>query len=323
MTIAKRDAFPITALPIGWQDGTDEHQQLLVNPSDNRLVNGRCRTSCCAVRHEASVSHPSPIEVVAALDRAWQAIRVRHEGVPPVVLLLGPCPTRRGAKRRTRGHFLPFAWSLRGLPTRAFSTPDPPQSDIGGEDGIPDGCPSPETILRDAVRLRNELFSVRPEVFIATELLADGAAGVFGVLLHEAAHAIAATRDIKDTSRQGRYHNSRFKLIAEEVGLAGTRDPEIGWSLTALTATTALNYMPILEKLDDALGGLSGLPDRAAAARSMARCAAAASVSRSLAGTDSSSSLAPSCAPYAPCRPVTHPVVARDKPFDVARRENG
>ena len=66
----------------------------------------------------------------------------------------------------------------------------------------------PETILRDAVRLRNELFSARPEVFIATELLADGAADVFGVLLHEAAHAIAAARDIKDTSRQGRYHNA-------------------------------------------------------------------------------------------------------------------
>jgi hypothetical protein len=240
---------------------------LLVNPSDNRLVNGRCRTSCCAVRHEASVSHLSPPEVVAALDRAWQAIRVRHEDLPPVVLLLGPCPTRRGAKRRTRGHFLPFAWSLRGLPTRAFSTPDAPQrGDMGGEDGVPDGHPSPETILRDAVRLRNELFSVRPEVFIATELLADGAAGVFGVLLHEAAHAIAATRDIKDTSRQGRYHNSRFKLIAEEVGLAGTRDPEIGWSLTALNTTTARDYMPTLETIDDALGGLSGLPDRAAVA---------------------------------------------------------
>jgi hypothetical protein len=53
--------------------------------------------------------------------------------------------------------------------------------------------------------------------------------------------------------------------------------------------------------------------------RSMARCAAAASGSRSLAGTDSSSSPAPSCAPNAPCGPVTHPVVARDKPFDVDR----
>jgi hypothetical protein len=238
-----------------------------VNLLDDRRVNCCLRCCCCAVRYEASVSHLSPIQVVAALDRAWQAIRVRHEDLPPVVLLLGPSPTRPGAKRRTRGHFLSFAWSLRDLPPRAFSNPHAQQpGDTGGENAGPDEHPTPETILRDAVRLRNELFSVRPEVFIATELLADGAAGVFGVLLHEAAHAIAATRAIKDTSRQGRYHNGRFKLIAEEVGLAGTRDPEIGWSLTALDTRTALDYKATLERLDDALRGLSGPPDRAAAA---------------------------------------------------------
>ena len=52
---------------------------------------------------------------------------------------------------------------------------------------------------------------------------------------HEAAHAIACQRGIKDTSRQGRYHNSRFKAIAEEVGLDVSRDPEWGWSVTALS----------------------------------------------------------------------------------------
>lgn len=209
----------------------------------------------------------SPVQVVAALDRAWQAIRVRHQDVPPVVLLLGPSPTRPGAKRPTRGHFLSFAWSLRDLPTRASSFPDARQAaDPGGENIGPDGHGTPGAILRDAVRLRNELFSARPEVFIATELLAEGAAGVFGVLLHEAAHAVAAMRGTTDTSRQGRYHNGRFKLIAEEVGLAGTRDPEIGWSFTTLSETTARDFKQTLEPLEDALRGLCGPSDRAAAA---------------------------------------------------------
>ncbi len=34
-----------------------------------------------------------------------------------------------------------------------------------------------------------------------------GAADVLGTLLHETAHALAHVRDIKDTSRQGRWHN--------------------------------------------------------------------------------------------------------------------
>ena len=33
---------------------------------------------------------------------------------------------------------------------------------------------------------------------------------VIGIVLHEAAHGVASTRGIKDTSRQGRYHNRRF-----------------------------------------------------------------------------------------------------------------
>ncbi|MFD1534873.1 hypothetical protein [Pseudonocardia aurantiaca] len=34
---------------------------------------------------------------------------------------------------------------------------------------------------------------------------------------HEkAAHALAHVRGIKDTSRQGRWHNARFKALAEE-----------------------------------------------------------------------------------------------------------
>ena len=60
----------------------------------------------------------------------------------------------------------------------------------------------------------------RAEIMISGEGLRREPADVLGVLLHEAAHALAAARGIKDTSRQGRYHNTKYKTLAEELGLA-------------------------------------------------------------------------------------------------------
>jgi curved DNA-binding protein CbpA len=45
------------------------------------------------------------------------------------------------------------------------------------------------------------------EVMISGEGLRRTPAEVLATLLHEAAHALAHARDIRDTSRQGRYHN--------------------------------------------------------------------------------------------------------------------
>lgn len=65
------------------------------------------------------------------------------------------------------------------------------------------------------------------ELFIAGELLAGGGRVVIEVMLHEAAHALAASRGIKDTSAEGnRYHNKRFVALAEELGLRGPDRPE-------------------------------------------------------------------------------------------------
>jgi len=49
-------------------------------------------------------------------------------------------------------------------------------------------------------------------------------------------------RVAQDTSRQGRYHNTRFRDLATELGVAVDRDPSIGWSLTTVPDTTAENY---------------------------------------------------------------------------------
>ena len=82
----------------------------------------------------------------------------------------------------------------------------------------------------------------RTEIMISGEGLRRSARDVLGTLLHEAAHALAAARGIRDTSRQGRYHNTRFAAIAREVGIDVAKDPTIGWSVTTVPDHTAAVY---------------------------------------------------------------------------------
>ena len=98
--------------------------------------------------------------------------------------------------------------------------------------------------------VRNEQ---RTEIMISGEGLARDARDVLGTLLHEAAHALAAARGIKDTSRQGRYHNKHFKTLAEELGITVEPDPRIGWSPTTVPDTTAEHYASQLALLQAAM----------------------------------------------------------------------
>ena len=91
------------------------------------------------------------------------------------------------------------------------------------------------------------------EVLIGGEGLQRGAHDVLGTLIHEAAHAIATVRAIADTSRQGRYHNAKYKAIGEELGLVIERDPVIGWSLTTLPRATAAAYASTITELEHAI----------------------------------------------------------------------
>lgn len=93
------------------------------------------------------------------------------------------------------------------------------------------------------------------EIFVGGEGLARGARPVLATLLHEGAHALAHRRAVKDTSREGRYHNQRFKTIAEELGLKVEHHPSLGWSLTSLPASTAGRYAPTIKQLERALTG--------------------------------------------------------------------
>jgi hypothetical protein len=91
------------------------------------------------------------------------------------------------------------------------------------------------------------------ELFVGGEGLAKGGASVLGTLLHEAAHGAALARGVQDTSRQGRYHNQKFKGIAEGFGLTIEHHPSIGWSLTEVPASTAASYAADVAALDAAI----------------------------------------------------------------------
>jgi hypothetical protein len=91
------------------------------------------------------------------------------------------------------------------------------------------------------------------ELFVGGEGLKRGAVGVLETLLHEAAHGCAATRSVKDTSRQGRYHNSKFRALGEELGLTIHDVEGIGWSGTKLAPGTEATYADELGRLAEAL----------------------------------------------------------------------
>ena len=67
---------------------------------------------------------------------------------------------------------------------------------------------------------------------------------------HEAAHSVAWQRAISDTSRQGRYHNHRFRTLAEELGLQVQRDSTFGWTQTNLRASTVVAYSGVFGELE-------------------------------------------------------------------------
>lgn len=153
--------------------------------------------------------------LVAALEAAWSAIRARHPELPAAVLVVGAGSGRgTGSGGLKLGHYAALRWHHEGL----------------------DGA---------AGKL--------PEVFIGGEGLARGPVGVLGTLLHEAAHALAHERGIKDTSRQGRWHNTRFKELATEVGISVEKDARIGWSPTTVPAATRADYAAVLGQLAGAL----------------------------------------------------------------------
>jgi hypothetical protein len=93
----------------------------------------------------------------------------------------------------------------------------------------------------------------RHEVLIGAEGLRRGADEVLETLLHEAAHGLAASREVADTSRQGRYHNRHYQRLAQELGLIVEKVGVYGWTGTTLSEQARKRYAPQLRQLERAL----------------------------------------------------------------------
>jgi hypothetical protein len=92
-----------------------------------------------------------------------------------------------------------------------------------------------------------------PEVVVSGEGLARTPAEVLTTLLHEAAHGLAHVRGIKDTSRQGRWHNRQFAVLADELGLIASKDDKLGWSPCELRPATRTTYADVIDGLGVAM----------------------------------------------------------------------
>jgi hypothetical protein len=96
--------------------------------------------------------------------------------------------------------------------------------------------------------------NTKHEILISGEALSRGAERVLATLIHESAHAVAHVHKVQDTSNNGRYHNKRFKLIAEGLGLEFTAQiPTIGWSDGKITDATKQAFSAGLKRLEATL----------------------------------------------------------------------
>jgi hypothetical protein len=152
--------------------------------------------------------------IITALEGTWAAIRKRHPEIPAAVVTAGS-PQRGAAEGDAlNGHHWPEQW-------------------IAGPD--------------EAGRAA--------ELSIAAELLQSGGEAVLEALLHAGAHALATARGIRDTSAAGnRYHNKKFVMLAEQLGLRGPGQPEsvTGWAGCTLTGATSIAYAAAIEAIDKA-----------------------------------------------------------------------
>ncbi|MGW2426037.1 hypothetical protein ACWC0C_43675 [Streptomyces sp. NPDC001709] len=94
----------------------------------------------------------------------------------------------------------------------------------------------------------------KAELFVSGEAIAQGGEMVVETMLHEAAHALAAVRGVRDTSCAGRWHNRKYAALAQELGLEPPKKAAkvIGFSEALITAATVGRYAAQIRKLDAA-----------------------------------------------------------------------
>lgn len=156
------------------------------------------------------------LQMLHAVNAVIDKAREIHDGIPEVTVVLGASGKMRNGQKH--GHFAPKAWESRH-----------------GED----------LDVIEATRMG--------EVFLSGESLQRGAVATVGTILHELVHAYCHEQEIKDTSNGHRYHNKKFKEIANEFGLDIEQAKTIGWSVTSVPEATQETYADEIKALDEAL----------------------------------------------------------------------
>jgi hypothetical protein len=193
-----------------------------------------------AERPRIEVSHAA---LIGAIEAFWIELRDGAGGAPdlPIVTFTiggGSDPRHPGLLKA--GHFHAERWNA-------------------GRKTAPIDTSSPSGVL--AARLvgiaKGTGIAPRPihEVFVAGERLADGARGVLATVTHEAAHALALARGIRDVSRNARYHNGHFRDLAQAFGLVVAQVPVIGWSATSWTEEMDQRYSAHVSRVEAAITG--------------------------------------------------------------------
>lgn len=89
------------------------------------------------------------------------------------------------------------------------------------------------------------------EINICAEHLSRVYEEVAGTMLHEMVHLYNLENEIKDTSREGTYHNKKFKEAAEKHGLVVTKIEKYGWARTTLTEEALEIVKEFMEGLEN------------------------------------------------------------------------
>lgn len=71
------------------------------------------------------------------------------------------------------------------------------------------------------------------EMNIAAEVLDQNIEEIIDTLLHEMVHLYCRENGIQEVSRGGKYHNGKFKELAEKCGLLCVKAGQYGWNTTA------------------------------------------------------------------------------------------
>jgi uncharacterized protein DUF6884 len=226
-------ALPVRGLAIGqqlqWYRQQEEHaaaaRAATSSPTPSSPLTLKCQNEeDAAMPQPTAAQAPAGADVarttsqlLAALEACWAAIRRQHPEVPAAVLVVAAGSDRRQGLFKW-GHYARLRWRPR------------PVEGAGGGGA-----------------------AALPEVLVAGEGLERPALEVMGTLVHEAAHAVADVRQLQDTSRDGRYHNRRYRQVAEELGLEVEEMAPYGHARTTMRPQTAARYAAQVEELAAAL----------------------------------------------------------------------